>query len=156
MIRWTTLRRLKLSVASVLWRSSNATMARWLPYDESRHPEPDDTDSRTKSGTFATDTLPRSTLQRAPPSLGLALSERNASEPAAQAHPQLEFLRGKRVALVGCSLDRFALISLCKTMGAGAFELKLQKHAFSSCYLRVSRRFACPGPAQDDLAYTTG
>ena len=119
-------------------------MARWIPYNTTVSFEPEETEFRTIGGNYSIDDLPENVLERLPPSLSLALLDRPIAMDAEAGPTQLEFLRGKKVALVGCSLDRIAMISMCLTLGKGQAELVVDDHDFSSCYFKVSRADSLP------------
>ena len=116
-------------------------MARWIPFDTAAHVELDDSvDFRTVGGRFSIDEVPEQALALAPPSLSLAMlarkEARHTSGDAASADG-LDFLRGKKVAIAGCSLDRNAMASMCKTLGLGESELTIDLHGYSSCHFKV-------------------
>ena len=120
-------------------------MARWIPFDTASHLERDDSvDFRTVGGRFSVDDVPDQALALAPPSLSLAmLARKEARQRSADLEgvDALDFVRGKKVAIAGCSLDRNAMASMCKTLGLGESELTIDLHGYSSCHFRVRPAF---------------
>ena len=129
---------LMLTCPEVVWRSTDRKRMRWIPFSHANA----DMQTRGTPGNHSVDNPPSTAFLGAPPSLSQAFLDAAQSGSDRASDPRLAFLKGKKVATLGCSLDRNALESLCTTLGQGMAELEIDRHGRSSCHFKVRPPFA--------------